>query len=1040
MDLIQLSIKRPKFITMATTFLIVVGFLALRKLAVDLYPNVSYPVLVVRASLPGTSPEEMEQLVTKRMEDALSTLAGIDTLRSVSREGQSIVIMEFNSAVDVRFQEIQVRGKIANLRAQLPPEMKEPEIFRQDPDDTPIIEIALTGDRSQAEMTKIADDVIARRLRQIPAVGQVDLSGERKPEIKIDLKPAQLDQWKINPKDVVAAIRAMNRNDPAGKISGKDRVWLVRSLSQAKTLPELARIAVARTAKGQPVFLGDIADISYGFAEVTRVSRFGDQGGLRPAVLLSVLKQSGENTVAVSDRIREELAKIEKTLPPDVRTVMTRDNADLVRQNVADVYESLVIGAILTIAVVLIFLRSLRSTLTTGLSLPSSVITTFAVMFAAGFTVNVMTLLALSLAIGLLVDDAIVVRENIFRHLHDPDPRQAAEKGAKEVQLAVVATTFTIVAVFLPVGFMGGVSGQFFKQFALTVVFAVLVSLFDAVTMAPMLSAYFANIADPSKEWAPFGRAGRAIDEALLAFEHLFDRCARAYGRLLHWVLPRPWVPSVIALLAILGGVAGFLGVKKSFLPTQFGTVFSASLQGPLAVPIERIDEVVQLAEARLRNVSGLDNWTVSGGFGYTGNASVNLTIRVKEGAATNQTALGDIRTKVRSALAGLPGYSVRVSEPADPLAGSSGRFQPLAVVVSGDDTRKLRDLGNEVRRVMGEVSGIVDIAQIQDEGLPEFQIRTDPLLAGTFGISAQNVSEALATFIQGDATNNMQIGDDQVPIRVQLKDGQHTSLSGLLAQSYFLKNSNLARDSGVALATVVHAEPGAGAALINRENRQRIIRVGANLAPGAALGDLVRDLDKRIQEIPLPQGYSLRIAGQNEQMDELFGNVLTAIGIGSIFVYMILVSLFESFSQPLTVLTAIPLAATGAVFALIGFGLPLDLYGGVGLILLAGIVAKNSILLVDFALQKMREGGVSARAAMLEAAPLRLRPIIMTTVAMIAGMVPVAAGLGSGGAARQSLGVATIGGVLSSTVLTLVIVPSLFIAVEHIKTFLRSK
>ena len=1038
MDLIRLSIRRPKFITMLTLFMVVVGLLALRKLAVDLYPNVSYPVLVVRARLAGTAPEEIEQLITKKMEDALSTLAGIDTLRSVSREGMSVVIMEFGSGVDIRFQEIQVRGKIANLRAQLPPEMDEPEIFRQDPDDTPIIEIAVTGDRSLSEITKIADDVIARRLRQIPAVGQVDLQGDRRPEIKVDLRPLALEQWQLNPLDIVNAIRTMNRNDPAGKLTGKDRLWLVRSLSQAHSLVDLKHMHVGRNSQGQGIYLQDVADVTYGFAEITRTTRFGERSGLKPAVQLNVLKQSGENTVDVSDRVREELRAMSASLPADLKVVITRDNADLVRQNVADVYESLLIGAILTVAVVLLFLRSIRSTVTTGLSLPSSVITTFAVMYAAGFTVNVMTLLALSLAIGLLVDDAIVVRENIFRHLHDPDPRNAAEKGAKEVQLAVVATTLTIVAVFLPVGFMGGVSGQFFKQFALTVVFAVLVSLYDAMTMAPMLSAYYANISDPSQEWVRCGRLGRIVDRWLLRFEHAFDRLAHGYQKSLSYILPRPWIPLLVSMMAAGAAIWGFRVVKKNFLPTQFGLVFSASLQGPLAIPLDKVEAVADLAEKRLHQVTGLENWTVSAGVGYTGNANININLRVQEGFASGQASLGEVRTKVRSALQGLPGYSVRISEPADPLAGSSGRFQPLAVVLAGDDIHKMRDVGNQVRRLMGEVQGIVDISQIQDEGLPELQVHFDRQLGGQFGISAQNIGETLATMIQGNATNTMQIGEDQVPIRVQLKDGQTSSLGSLLNHSYFVRKNTGSRANGVALATVTSTKAGAGAALINRENRQRIIRIGANLAPGAALGDLVQELETKLQSVPLPQGFSLRIAGQNEQMDELFGNVVIATALGTLFVYMILVSLFESFSQPITVLAAIPLAATGAVLALLGANLSLDLYSGVGLILLAGIVAKNSILLVDFALQKIRESGLPPTQAILEAAPLRLRPIVMTTVAMMAGMVPVAFGLGSGGAARQSLGVATMGGVLSSTILTLLVVPSLFIKIESIKKRLK--
>ncbi|MEI8026386.1 MAG: efflux RND transporter permease subunit [Pseudomonadota bacterium] len=1040
MDIAKLSIDRPKFITMVTLFLVVVGVLALRKIPVDLYPSVSYPVLVVRAQFPGAAPEEVEQLITKKMEDSLSTISGINTLRSVSREGIAIVQMEFNPGVDVRFQEIQVRGKIANLRASLPDNLKEPEIFRQDPDDVPIIEIAVSGARSSSEMSQIADDVIARRLRQLPSVGQVDLVGNRTPEIQINLNPEAIDAWHVNPKDVVSAIKNMNRNDPAGTVKGHDRVWLLRSLSQSRTPHDLGLIPVTKTTQGQPILLEDLAEITSGFSEISKVSRFGDASGLKPAVLLNVLKQSGENTVEVSDRVRTSLTEMAKVLPPDVHATITRDNADLVRENVADVYESLALGALLTVIVVLVFLRSPRSTLTTGLSLPSSVITAFAVMAIAGFTVNVMTLLALSLAIGLLVDDAIVVRENIFRHLHLRDSKSAALKGTKEVQLAVIATTLTIVAVFLPVGFMGGVSGQFFKQFALTVVFAVLVSLYDAMTMAPMLSAYFANIANPSDEWRQFGRFGLWCDRMLIAFEHSFDRVSTFYGRLLSKLIRRPIIATVIALLAVAGAFVGFSFVKKSFLPAQLGKVFTVSLQGPIAIPIERVLEVSNIADGRIGKLPGIANWTVSSGLSYTGNASVEFTVRVKDEVAKNQDQLAGVRSDIRKTLQGIPGYSVRVSEPADPLSGSTGRFQPLAVVVSGDDIGTLQQIGRKAREIMASVEGVTDIAQIQVEGLPEFQVRTDPLLAGPLGVNATQVGEALSTWVIGDASNSIAVGQDQVPIRVRLKDGDRQSPLELLSKNIFVRPQGAKSDVGVSLRAISTTSTGAGSSLINRENRQRILRVGANLAPGAALGDIVSELNGKLRDLPLPDGYRVRIAGQNEQMNELFTNVVWAIGLGSIFVYMILVSLFESFTQPISVMAAIPLAATGAVAGLLLFNKPLDLYAGVGMILLAGIVAKNSILLVDFAMQRVRDHQVDPTAAILEAAPLRLRPIVMTSVAMIAGMIPVAAGLGAGGGARQGLGIATIGGVISSTLLTLLVVPNLYVAIEKVKDRFKEK
>jgi HAE1 family hydrophobic/amphiphilic exporter-1 len=1044
MDLIKLSIQRPIFVSMVTLFLVAIGGISLSKLPVDLYPDVSYPVLAVRANLDGAAPEEVEQLVAKRMEDTLSTIAGVQSLRSISREGSATVVMEFVAGTDVRFQEMQVRAKIANIRRQLPEEVSEPVVFRQDPDDTPIIEIAVTGDRPASSLTKIAEDDIARLISQVPGVGQVDIGGSRKPEIRIELRQEALDAWHISASSVVAAIKQFNRNDPVGKLEGKDRMWVLRSLSPIKSVNDLGQIRVASDSSGTPIFLRDIADIIEGFAEISNETRVGTPDNLKAAVLVDVLKQSGENSLKVSDNVRAAIEKIQKNLPNDVNIKITRDNADLVRVNVKDVVESIVIGAILTVLVVLLFLRSPRSTITTGLALPTSIITTFAAMTLFGFTINVMTLLAISLAVGLLIDDAIVVRENIFRHLSSlkAKAKDAAYFGTKEVILAVMATTLTIVAVFVPVGFMGGVSGQFFKQFALTVVFAILVATWDALTMAPMLSAYFANYSDPGKEWKFLGRFGAWINNKLIGFEHFFDGLAQSYSKLLKWLIPRRWVATAFALSAAAVAIAGFIYVPKSFLPTQLGDTFSGNLSGALAVPMVSIQDTTLKANEKLKAVPSLEYWTMRSGSGFNGAANIRFTFKVKAEYGKNQKSLAAVRQEVRQTLSGFPGYQARLSEPSDPLAGGGGggRFQPVAVEIAGDDIVKLREVGGAVRQILLDLPGATDVGTIDDQGLPEVRMYTDPALAAQYQTNASVIGDALKIWVEGDTSNSLRVGDDQIPIRVKLKGGDSMSPQQLIANNLYLRPNAAKPDVAVPLVNMVHWEAGAGPPIIVRENRQRTLRIGANLAQGAALGDVVSSLEDRLADVAWPDGYRARIVGQNEQMSELTGNLVWAIALGSLFVYMVLASLFESFTQPLTVMMAIPLAATGAVLALLGFGLPLDLYGGIGMILLAGIVAKNSILLIDFAMQKIRESGTDPRTAIIESAPIRLRPILMTSIAMIAGMIPIATGWGAGGAARQSLGIATIGGIVSSTILTLLVVPNLFIFIEDFNGWWRKR
>lgn len=1035
MNLIRLSIQRPIFITMLTLFFVVLGSLALRRLPVDLYPEVSYPVLSVRANLSGAAPEEIEQLLTKPLEDTLSSLPGINVIRSSSREGMAIVTLEYVPSADIKFEEMQVRAKVANVRPSLPDDMSEPVVARQDPDDTPIIELAITGNRTASELTRIVDKDIAERLRQIPGVGEVELGGERMEEIHINLRPEAIEAWRLSASEIVQAIRSFNGNDPIGKLKGSAQTWLLRSPSIVKGVSELNRLPVGRTPGGEAILLEDVADVSLGFADVRRISRIHDRDGLRPAIDLDIKKQSGENTVAVSDALLKAIDEMQDQLPPDIAIKVIRDNADLIRRNVADVVETLIIGAFLTIAVVLLFLRSPRATLTTGISLPSSVITTFVAMAIAGFTINTMTLLALSLAIGLLVDDAIVVRENIYRHLQDPaiDAHEAAYRGTREVSLAVLATTLTIVAVFLPVGFMGGAVGQFFKQFAVTVVFAILVSLWDALTMAPMLSAHFAYIADPAKEWQGFGRLGPAINSWLLAFEHGFESWERRYKSLLDYLLRRPIVAIGLVFASLLLAALGFLAVSKSFLPAQLGPVFSASLNGPLAVPVEEVNRLADEIDKRLQTIDSLSFWTMRAGTSGMGSANINLTLAIKEEAAGSQESLAQVRAELRSKLQGFIGYSLRVREPSDPLSGSTGRFQPVAVVVSGQDNLQLRDIGRQIQGIMARVPGITDLSPIQDEGLPEVKLKTLPEMAGHFGVTAKAVSDELRIWIEGDTSNHLQRGIDQIPIRVRMKEGDRQSIQSLLAKSVFVRGSEASGLSAIPIGSFAEVEAGAGPSVISRENRQKILRIGANIGQGAALGDVVSKLKDELGQLVLPEGYRAHIAGQSEQMDELFSSIVIALLLGCMFMYMILASLFESFSQAITVMAAVPLAATGAVLALLMTGKPLDLYGGIGMILLAGIVAKNSILLVDFAIQKVRDEKLDPKDAILETAPLRLRPILMTSLAMIVGMLPIATGLGAGGSARQALGIATIGGIVSSTFLTLLIVPNLYVLIERL-------
>jgi HAE1 family hydrophobic/amphiphilic exporter-1 len=1039
MNLIDLSIKRPLFVTMITLFLVVVGLLALRKLPIDLYPDVSPPVLTVRVGFPGASPEEVEELVVKRLEDVLSTIGGIKAMRSASRESMGFVSLEFEAGRDIRQEENQVRAKVAEARRSLPEDIQEPTVNRQSIDETPIIELVLTGPRSVSELSDLAENTVAQTLRQVEGVGEVSLSGERKREVRVELLMERLSKFKLNATEIVARLRGAVSQEPAGKLEGKDRIWLLRMQPSAVRSSDLENLVVARTAEGFAVRLSEVALVSESFNRASRVNRYFDGERTAPSVGLEITRQSGQNTLDVASRVRVRLQELHGQLPADVQVLVTSDASGLIKVNVADVVETLLIAAVLTVVVVLLFLQSPRSTLTTAISLPSSVLTTFFAMQAAGFTINTMTLLALSLAIGIIVDDAIVVRENIYRHLSEfkKDGATAASDGTKEVALAVVATTLTLVAVFVPVASLQSVTGQFFKPFALTVAFAVLISLWDALTMAPMLSAHFANIPSPELEWAKWGPPGRFIYRGLAKLEHGFDALARLFEGLVRRLLRQHFLVFIGLSLSIFAVWWGGVNVRKGFLPSQLGTEFRIVMDGPLSIPPERVVELLPHVEKRLAETATLESFSMSAGTGFAGNAFIQVAAKVKKDLGKNQEKLGEIRQKIRQALAGIPGYTVRISEVSDPLAGGGGRFAPIVISISGNDLRDLNILALKVREEMESIKGLSDISNLAEEGLSEFRVAIDESKAGLLGVLPSLVAENLQVWIQGQNALFLKEGDTQVPVKVSLKDGLFLSPQAILQSEIFV-NTSKGRE-GIPLSAISSLKSAAGPTLIARENRQRTLRVSSGLAPGVALGDVVPLLEEKISGIVLPQGALVKVTGQGEQMNAFFAELGFALLLGCVFVYMVLTSLFESLIHPFTVMMAIPLAGSGALIALWMFDVPLDLYGGIGLVLLSGLVAKNSILLVDMAISIRNESPeISPAEAMARTAPKRLRPILMTSIAMIVGMLPIATGWGVGGATRQSLGIATVGGVISSTLLSLIFIPSLFVWMEKIVGLLR--
>ena len=1022
---------------MITLFLGTLGLLAVRTLPIDLYPDVSAPVVTVRVSLPGAAPEEVEELIVRPLEDVLATLGGVKTLRAVAREGFGFVSLEFELDQNMDAQEAQVRAKVGESRRRLPEEIDEPTVVRQSLDDTPIIEAALTGPRTASELTDLAEDIVTLKLRQIEGVGEVNLSGTRTRVIKIELDPVRMANAELNASEVAAKLRQTIKTLPLGRLEGKERAWILRVDNNLKLAFHLRDLVVGR--KGDfPVFLKDVAEVTESFNKATRFNRFFQDGQGNTSIGIEITKQSGRNTLDVANKVQQLFDALESELPEDTKLVGTADTSNAVRVNVLDVAETLLIAIVLTVAVVLLFLRSPRATLTTALSLPSSIITTFLAMQLAGFSINTMTLLALTLSIGIIVDDAIVVRENIhkFRSELNFSAKDAALKGTQQVALAVIATTLVLVAMFLPVAGMDSVTGQFFKPFALTVSFAVLVSLWDALTMAPLLSAYYANFADPSDEWSRFGAIGKAVDRMLIHLEHAFEKATRSYASVLTLFLDRVWLPVVVLALSLAAIYGGAVTVRKGFLPNQLAKEFRVSLDGPLAIPAEQVRTLLPKIESILGSNKDIETVSLSAGLGWSGAANVQLAVRTKSERARNQKQLSEVRQSLRQSLSVFPGYSVRVVENSDPLAGGGGpRFAPVLVNITGQVLEEINSTATRVQQLLASTAGLSDVSQAADEGLPELLLRLDPLSAGRVGLDPSLVVENVRTWVQGTQVLQLNQGGKEIPVELSAKDGLKMEPQDLMRQALFF-GSGIRKASP--LGELASLDAGAGPTTIQRENRQRVVRVFSGLEPGVALGDILTGLQEKISEIPKPSGGDVVLSGQSEQMSAFFAELGWALLLGSVFVYMVLASLFESWVHPLTVMMALPLAGGGALWSLWAFDVPFDLYGGIGIVLLCGLVAKNSILIVDLALQKVREGW-SPEKALRETVPGRLRPIVMTSLAMVVGMLPIATGWGVAGSTRQALGIATIGGVISSTILSLLLIPSLFLWVEKGTAKLRS-
>ena len=1030
MNIPKLAIHRPIFITCLFLLIMTVGYLALKRLPVDLFPDITFPVVTVTTTYPGAGPLEVESLVSKPIEDEISTIAGIKTIRSTNREGVSSVVAQFHFKTDIKYAEQQIRDRIGSARKKLPDDIDDPVIRRVDPSDEPIVTVGVTADLPTATLYDFADEIIRPKLQQVDEVGMVEILGGRKREIRVELQQEKLKRHELSAGMVSDRIRSAGENIPAGSVQeGKNQI-VYRTLAQFRSLEDISATIVSFFANEKPIRVRDVGHVFDSLQEErSRVFLNGT-----PSLVLRVYKQSGSNTIQVVEGLRKRIEDLNKEFggrKEKVRVAILRDNSTPIRANVTDVKESIFIGIALTVLVVLYFLGSFRSTFITTLALPNSLLGAFVLMLIAGFSINIMSLLALSLAVGLLVDDAIVVRENIFRHFEMGKPAaKAAVEGTNEVLLAVIATTLTVVAVFGPIGFLDGTVGQFFKEFGLTICFAMAISLLDAIAMAPMLSAYFAGAGSHAAESKKPMILLRPLNWSIKLFDRFQTRLENGYERSLGWILRFPKTVLALALGIFISSLFAAKFIPKTFLPPQDNGEFIVRIDLPPGTSLDGTHELARQVDERIRsNPEVRDSLMIVGSRdGQANIASFMVQLVPSKARQVNTTGM---KNRIREQLVEFARANPIVGD----MNGGTGSDRPFTLVILGPDLEQLEKYSNAVYEKLKGNPALKDVNLTYRPGKPEFQFLLDPNRADQLGVATKTAGIELRTLVEGMVPAVFREQGREYDIRVRLGDAERDLKSRV--NKTFVPNIN---GRLVPLSQVSEAREQKGPAEISRHNRNRSVRIEADIAPGGpGMGGAITAATRLIDtELKLPEGISYTFVGQAESFKELIVNMAIAMGLGILFIYLVLASLYESFITPFAIMLVLPLALCGAFFALLITGSSLDLFSMIGCVLLMGVATKNSILMVDYTKQ-LTDKGVDLRTAIIRAGKTRLRPILMTSFALIAGMIPIAIGLNEASRQRTGMGIGIIGGMFSSTLLTLAVIPAAYTYIERFRIMIES-
>lgn len=1025
MKIAELSIKRPVFAAMVMVAVAVFGTVLYFRLPVDLFPEVDFPIVTVTVVYPGADPETMETRVAEPIEEAVNSLGGIRMLRSTSLESVTLIAIQFDLGVDLDVATQDVRDRVASIQGQLPDGIELPRVEKMDLNAQPIMQLSISGPADERSLSRFAEDVLKPSLARISGVGQLELIGARDREFHVYVDPGRLRAYGMTVSEVVQALGAQNVEVPGGRLDDGARELTVRTNAEAESARQLEGFTLTGAA-GRIVRLRDVARVEDGLEERRSAAYVDGQ----TAIALLVRKQSGANTVAVAERVREALPALQARAPSGTTVAVLFDMSSLISTSIETVQMDLVLGAFLCVLIIFLFLRDARATFIAALTLPTTVIGTLGFVQAVGFSLNLMTTLALSLSIGILIDDAIVVIENVVRHRAQlgKDPMRAASEGTSEIGLAVLATSAATCAVFVPVAFMEGMIGQFFYEFGLTVAFAIALSTFISLTMTPMLASRMLKGAAMTHGSAGHGGAGQSRGVGAL-IERFLGGLEQRYRSVVRWALRHPVVTLAIAFGALVGALALAPSLGFEFIPLEDRGQFTVTFETPTGTSLDRTEEQVRRAAEEIRAVPGVASTftTVGGGAEERVNrASMIVTLIPRKDRAYHQN---EVMSYVRGLFEGTDDMVVGVEELRVQNSGG-GETAPVQYNLRGEDLDELAEVANAVADRLRRTAGFADVDITYRTGRPELKVSLDRQRADDLGVIGGAVGSTVRTLIAGTVATQIDADGDRHDVRVQLPPEQRRDANAVRFSQVRATTGAL-----VDVDVVAHVDEGAGPSQIDRQARQRQITVTAQL-DGKPLGDAITEVETIAAEL-VPDHITRETGGPGELLKEAVRNMAFALLLAIVMIYVILASQFESLIHPLTIMVSLPLSLIGSFGLLLSTGQTMSIYAMIGFIMLMGLVTKNAILLVDYANQQ-REAGRSRFDALVEAGATRLRPILMTTFAMIFGMLPVAIGHGEGGEGRRAMGISVIGGLITSTVLTLVVVPVVYTLMDRIAGLMK--